>query len=98
MRLFNRFYALCALAVCSILVSALFLTSQHYYRRVVPPHLAATEFHAAGSFDRRLVVFGDSWSDNNAGAIQGSVWTEWLCSMVRDNLVKFNRRGYVVVC
>lgn len=93
MRLFNRFYALCALAVCSILVSALFLASQHYYRRVVPPHLAATEFHAADSFDRRLVVFGDSWSDNNAGAIQGSVWTEWLCSMVRDILVKFNRRA-----
>jgi hypothetical protein len=97
MKLFSRFYALCALAVCSILVSALFLASQHYYRRVVPTHSAATEFHAAGSFGRRLVVFGDSWSDNNAGEIQGSVWTEWLCSMVRDILVKLNRRGNIAV-
>ncbi|EAW10526.1 uncharacterized protein ACLA_049980 [Aspergillus clavatus NRRL 1] len=81
MRLFNRLYALCALALCSILISSLFLASQHYYRRVVPAHSPAVEFDAANTFDRRLVVFGDSWSDNNAGEIQGSVWTDWLCSL-----------------
>lgn len=46
---------------------------------------------------RRLIVFGDSWSDNANYPIdlppkkllptkdeaQGPVWTEWLCSAVR---------------
>ncbi|KAB8072876.1 hypothetical protein BDV29DRAFT_158091 [Aspergillus leporis] len=81
MRLFNKFHAVCALAVTSILLSAWFLASQHYYKRVVSTNGEGSTFKAATSFDRRLVVFGDSWSDNNAGELQGPVWTEWLCSM-----------------
>lgn len=83
MRLFNKFHAVCALAVCSILLSAWLLASQHYYRRTASTD-PAYGFRAAKTFDRRLVVFGDSWSDDNNGGddVQGSVWTEWLCSMV----------------
>ncbi|KAE8146009.1 hypothetical protein BDV25DRAFT_163371 [Aspergillus avenaceus] len=81
MRLFNKFHAICALAVGSILWSAWFLASQHYYQRVVAANGNEPDFNPATSFERRLVVFGDSWSDNNAGELQGSVWTEWLCSM-----------------
>ncbi|PYH96261.1 hypothetical protein BO71DRAFT_417980 [Aspergillus ellipticus CBS 707.79] len=80
MRLFSKFHTVCALAVCSILLSASFLASQHYYRRVVLTDEPPSDFQVAASFDRRLVVFGDSWSDNNAAELQGSVWTEWLCS------------------
>ncbi|PYH45253.1 uncharacterized protein BP01DRAFT_365730 [Aspergillus saccharolyticus JOP 1030-1] len=80
MRLFSKFHAVCALAICSILLSASFLASQHYYRRVVADDEPSAKLRPAASFDRRLVVFGDSWSDNNAAEIQGSVWTEWLCS------------------
>ncbi|GCB23609.1 hypothetical protein AAWM_06494 [Aspergillus awamori] len=80
MRLFSKFHAVCALAVCSILLSASFLASQHYYRRVVLTKEPTSDFHATASFDRRLVVFGDSWSDNNAAELQGSVWTDWLCN------------------
>lgn len=82
MRLYNKFHTVCALAVASILLSAWFLASQNYYRRVVPTNGEDSSFNVATSFDRRLVVFGDSWSDNNAGELQGSVWTEWLCSKV----------------
>ncbi|KAE8349726.1 hypothetical protein BDV28DRAFT_140600 [Aspergillus coremiiformis] len=81
MRLFNKFHTVCALAVASILLSAWFLASQHYYKRVAPTNGEESGFDVATSFDRRLVVFGDSWSDNNTDELQGSVWTEWLCSM-----------------
>ena len=51
---------------------------------------------SADSHPRRLIVFGDSWSDNRQYPIdpppsqelpswkeaQGKVWTEWLCSAV----------------
>ncbi|PWY87646.1 hypothetical protein BO70DRAFT_199094 [Aspergillus heteromorphus CBS 117.55] len=80
MRLFSKFQTVCALAVFSIFLSASFLASQHYYRRVVLTNEPPSDFQVAASFDRRLVVFGDSWSDNNAAELHGSVWTEWLCS------------------
>lgn len=81
MRLFNRFYALCAVAACTILYSAWFLTSRTY-GDIVPA--VAEQFQTASSFGQRLVVFGDSWSDNETGEeMQGRVWTDWLCSMVR---------------
>jgi hypothetical protein len=79
-RLFNRFYALCAVAACTILYSAWFLTSRNL-GDIVP--LAAEQFRTASSFDQRLVVFGDSWSDNETDEEQGRVWTDWLCGMVR---------------
>ena len=79
MRLFNRFYALCAVAACTILSFAWFLTSRDL-SDIVP--LASEKFQTAHEFDRRLVVFGDSWSDNKTEKLQGPVWTDLLCSMV----------------
>ncbi|KAL4872963.1 hypothetical protein BDV12DRAFT_192898 [Aspergillus spectabilis] len=82
MRLASKFHVVCTFAVFSILLSALFLGSQHfYYRRVGTADQPIVDFQETASVDRRLVVFGDTWSDNNAKEIQGgSVWTDWLCS------------------
>ncbi|KAJ6029553.1 uncharacterized protein N7446_011096 [Penicillium canescens] len=77
-RLFNRFYALSAVAACTILPTAWFLTSRRF-PDIIP--LASGQFQAAPTFDQRLVVFGDSWSDNETNEPQGKVWTDWLCSM-----------------
>lgn len=87
MRLITKFHALCALGLCGILLSTWLLASGHYYRRVVSPNLtwesdSQSQSQSPPSYDRRLVVFGDSWSDN-AAAIAGSVWTNQLCSEVR---------------
>jgi HMG box factor len=79
-RMFNRFYALSAVAVCTIVFTAWFLTSRRF-PDIVP--LAVGQFEVASIFDQRLVVFGDSWSDNANEDSQGKVWTDWLCSMVR---------------
>lgn len=79
MRLFSRVYAVCAAAACIILYSAWFLTSRNL-GDIVP--LASEKFQTTSSFDQRLVVFGDSWSDNETREAQGMVWTDWLCSMV----------------
>ncbi|KAJ5160848.1 uncharacterized protein N7482_007852 [Penicillium canariense] len=78
MRLSNRFYALCAVAACTILYSAWFLTSRNF-GDIVP--LTSEKFRTATSFDQRLVVFGDSWSDNDTGDERGHVWTDQLCEM-----------------
>ena len=78
-RLFNRFYGLVVVAACTILYSAWFLTSRNL-GDIVP--LAPGQFRTAASFDQRLVVFGDSWSDNETEEGQGRVWTDWLCGMV----------------
>ncbi|KAL2835190.1 hypothetical protein BDW59DRAFT_4939 [Aspergillus cavernicola] len=82
MKLASKFHIVCAFAVFSIILSALFLGSQHfYYRRVGSAHQPIVDFQPTASFDRRLVVFGDTWSDNNAKEIHGgSVWTDRLCS------------------
>jgi len=82
MRFLSKLHILRALAACSILYSAWVLTSQRY--RQVLPAGSDTGFQVAGSFDQRLVVFGDSWSDNSARDFEGQVWTDWLCSMVSD--------------
>lgn len=78
MRMFNRFYGLCAIAVCTILYTAWFLTGRSF-GDVVP---LAGKFKSANEFDHRLVVFGDSWSDNETDEVQGKVWTDYLCDMV----------------
>ena len=96
MRLFSKFHAVCALAVCSILLSASFLASQHYYRRVVLTKEPSSDFRAPASFDRRLVVFGDSWSDNNAAELQGSVWTDWLCNSVSVKATWLDQSGKLI--
>ncbi|KAF7720007.1 Uncharacterized protein PECH_008125 [Penicillium ucsense] len=88
LRLFNRFYTLCALAVCTILYSAWVLTSRTL--RTAQP-FAGLQFRTAPSFDRRLVVFGDSWSDRKTVEGQGRVWTDWLCeqfSCHQENLAQ----------
>ncbi|KAJ5375062.1 Esterase SGNH hydrolase-type [Penicillium concentricum] len=82
-RPFNRFYALSAIAVCTIFVSAWFLKSRTVLE-VAP--LVSDPFQVASTFDQRLVVFGDSWSDNSwngnqSSEAQGEIWTDWLCSM-----------------
>ncbi|KAJ5169404.1 Esterase SGNH hydrolase-type [Penicillium coprophilum] len=87
-RLFNRFYALSAIAVCTIFISAWFLKS-----RTVPDitPLVSDPFQVASTFDQRLVVFGDSWSGNQSSEPQGKLWTDWLCSMLschQENLAQ----------
>ncbi|KAJ5297470.1 hypothetical protein N7508_007719 [Penicillium antarcticum] len=77
-RLFTRFYALSAVAACTILPTAWFLTSRRF-PDIIP--LASGQFEAAATFDQRLVVFGDAWSDNETNEPVGKVWTDWLCSM-----------------
>ncbi|KAL4891936.1 hypothetical protein BDV59DRAFT_181298 [Aspergillus ambiguus] len=95
MRQLNKFHVVCALALCSIFLSAWFLLSHGYYRRVLPANELVSDFHtAATTFDHRLVVFGDSWSDNTAGKLQGSVWTDTLCSLFschQENLAQTAR-------
>lgn len=83
-RLFNRFYGLVTVAACTILYSAWFLTSRNL-GDIVP--LASVQFQTAASFDQRLVVFGDSWSDNETEEGQGRIWTDWLCGMVSLSLL-----------
>ncbi|CAI7631900.1 unnamed protein product [Penicillium glandicola] len=77
-RLSNRLYALCAVAVCTVLTSAWLLTSRGF-SDIVP--LVSKTFQVATTFDQRLVVFGDSWSDNQSDEAQGKTWTDSLCSM-----------------
>lgn len=78
MTLFDKFYVLCALAACSILVSFWLLVSHRYrYSRVSYDTQPIGGLQTATEFDRRLVVFGDSWSDLNSGEVR--VWTDLLC-------------------
>ncbi|EPS31744.1 hypothetical protein PDE_06701 [Penicillium oxalicum 114-2] len=77
-RLFNRFYTLCAVAAVTLLYSAWVLTSRHLGNS---EPLVGGSFRTVSSFDRRLVVFGDSWSNVKTEERQGRVWTDWLCEM-----------------
>lgn len=79
-----------AVCVCSILYLAWYLPS------INVRHGWKSAWSAA---PRRLIVFGDSWSDNGKYPIdspqkrllpvkeevQGLVWTEWLCLAVGDD-------------
>ena len=88
MRLFTRFTGIVGVCLCSIIYLI-------YYH---PASSVRTELKNAWSeAPRRLIVFGDSWSDNgkypidpppkhmlpNRDQAQGQVWTEWLCTAVR---------------
>lgn len=77
MRMFNRFYGLCAIAVCTILYTTWFLSGRKF-SDAVP---LAGKFQTSKEFDHRLVVFGDSWSDSETEVEQGKVWTDHLCEM-----------------
>ncbi|KAJ5972346.1 Esterase SGNH hydrolase-type [Penicillium vulpinum] len=88
MRIFNRLYALSAIALCTVFITGWILTSRTF-SNIVP--LASAPFQVASTFDQRLVVFGDSWSDNQSHESQGKVWTDWLCSMLschQENLAQ----------
>lgn len=77
MRFTRKLYALAAIAVFSILSSAWWLNG--YWQRTAGP--------AGGEkFLHRLVVFGDSWSDDNfvRHSSQGQVWPQELCSQVAN--------------
>ncbi|KAJ5298917.1 uncharacterized protein N7443_007037 [Penicillium atrosanguineum] len=90
-RLFNRFYALCAVAACTILFSAWALTSRAY-GDITP--IKSGNFQTVTEFDQRLVVFGDSWSDNETEELQGKAWTDWLCGMFnchQENLAQTSK-------
>lgn len=91
MRFLTKFYVLAALAACSILSSSWWLNT--YWKRQ-----AAAAAIAAGSADNdkeafsyRLVVFGDSWSDDGYAhnALQGQVWPQKLCAQVSTVLLFF---------
>lgn len=96
-KLFTRLALVVGLGVCGILYLTWALPSLQLPRRVKslwkqPP---------------RLIVFGDSWSDNGqypidppAGLLlpsreeaQGLVWTEWLCLSVLAVDRSFMKRG-----
>ncbi|KAJ5669990.1 uncharacterized protein N7477_005353 [Penicillium maclennaniae] len=90
-RLFTRFYALCAVAACTILFSAWALTSRAY-GDITP--IKSGNFQTVTEFDQRLVVFGDSWSDNETEELQGKAWTDWLCGMInchQENLAQTSK-------
>ena len=93
-----------AAAVVVSLCSILFFTRYFPGRsvstkleRFLPSKIVQTEVKPnSNNSPRRLIVFGDSWSDNGQYPIdpppreqipirdeaQGRVWTEWLCSSV----------------
>lgn len=98
MRFFSRFTAIVAVCMCSVL----------YLVYMFPSFSVKNEFKNAWSKSpRRLIVFGDSWSDNGDYPIdppskdllplrddaQGKVWTEWLCQAV-CSLEILNMCGY----
>ncbi|KKA20516.1 hypothetical protein T310_5460 [Rasamsonia emersonii CBS 393.64] len=77
MRFVSKFYILVALAGCSILFSVRLLWMSSDYMPISPGHDPAFQVT-----EKRLVVFGDSWSDSaSRDEEQGPLWTEWLCSM-----------------
>lgn len=92
------------LSLCSIAYLTWFLpgfSAKTELARLLPATIVKTghkpeaKIHWSDS-PRRLIVFGDSWSDNGLYPIdppsrdqvptrdiaQGKVWTEWLCSAV----------------
>lgn len=87
MRFFTRFTAIVGVSLVSV----------SYLAWVLPTLGVKNEVRNAWSKSpRRLIVFGDSWSDNGHYPIappskemsptiepaQGKVWTEWLCAAV----------------
>lgn len=89
-KLLPRSHGAIAVCICSILYLAWYLPSVNVKH----------ELESAWSdAPRRLIVFGDSWSDNGKYPIdmpprrlvpvrdeaQGPVWIEWLCLAVCDD-------------
>jgi len=90
--------AIIAAGLCSIVCLTWFLPAfsiKTKLGRLLPTVSVDTEAHTHWtSSPRRLIVFGDSWSDDGQYPVdppqrdqgprreeaQGKVWTEWLCS------------------
>lgn len=81
LRHFDRHFSLSALITCSILGTVWFLLSRR-----------SGYLHSVGGLSiihgKRLVVFGDSWSDPNDGQVR--IWTECLCSTVSHGMLLYN--------
>ena len=96
----TKFTSILAVGLCSILYLTWYIPSisvKTELQRLIPIRPPRTE--VGGYWDaspRRVIVFGDSWSDNGQYLVdppskdltpireeaQGKVWTEWLCSAV----------------
>ena len=97
------FTAILAIGICSIVYLTWFLPGfsvKTGLERFIPIGSAKTEIGIEEIYwdesPRRLIVFGDSWSDNGQYPIdpppkdlmpvrdeaRGKVWTEWLCAAV----------------
>ena len=90
MRFVTPFTAIVGLSFCSILYLFCFLPTASKLDNELP--------NVWNKSPRRLIVFGDSWSDNGEYPVdppskallpsrdpaQGNVWTEWLCMGVSD--------------
>lgn len=51
-------------------------------------------YETAETFEKRLVVFGDSWSGSvSQQEQQGDAWTQWFCLMVKRSLTIFCERS-----
>jgi len=88
MRFVTRFTAIIGLSFCSILYLIYIFPTASKLKNELP--------NVWNKSPRRLIVFGDSWSDNGEYPIdppskallpsrdpaQGKVWTEWLCKGV----------------
>ena len=98
--------AILAISICSTVYLTWFLPGfsvKTGLERLIPTNDAKTESSAKTEVDihwdqspRRLIVFGDSWSDNGQYPVdpppkelmpvreeaRGKVWTEWLCVAV----------------
>lgn len=89
-KLLTRSHGAVAVCICSILYLAWYLPSVNVRHELKS---------AWSDAPRRLIVFGDSWSDNGRYPVdsppkkllpvkedaQGPVWTEWLCLAVGDH-------------
>ena len=93
--------AVVVVSLCSILYLTLFppgYSIKTRLERLVPSRSVKTGLKLRwNDSPRRLIVFGDSWSDNGQYPIdpppreqvplrddaQGKIWTDWLCSSVR---------------
>ena len=94
------FTAILAIGICSIVYLTWFLPGYSVkttLERFIPTESAKTEVEIHwDKSPRRIIIFGDSWSDNGQYPIdpppkelmpvreeaRGKVWTEWLCAAV----------------
>ena len=98
------FTAILAIGICSIVYLTYFLPGfsvKTQLERFIPTGSTKTEIKTEVEIHwddspRRVIIFGDSWSDNRQYPIdpppkelmpvrdeaRGKVWTEWLCAAV----------------